>query len=51
MRAINDHAEKAGPREVRIQAVYEASDQDFQAEVADYRQSVALIAPVPDSLA
>ena len=44
LKAINDTADNAGSREEKIQAVYEAIDKAFQAEFADYRQSVAIMA-------
>ena len=51
LRAINDTGENAGSREEKIQAVYEAIDQAFQAEFADYRQSVAIMATVLERIA
>ena len=51
LRAINDTAENAGSREEKIQAVYEAIDHAFQAEFADYRQSVAIMATVLERIA
>ncbi|MBU2955083.1 hypothetical protein [Marinobacter sp. F3R08] len=51
LKAINDTAENAGSREQKIQAVYEAIDQAFQAEFADYRQSVAIMATVLERIA
>ena len=51
LKAINDTAENAGSREQKIQAVYEAIDQAFQAEFSDYRQSVAIMATVLERIA
>ncbi len=51
LKAINDSAENAGTREEKIQAVYEAIDAAFQAEFADYRQSVAIMATVLERIA
>jgi len=51
LKAINDTAESAGTREEKIQAVYEAIDAAFQAEFADYRQSVAIMATVLERIA
>ena len=46
LKAINDTAADSGSREDKIQAVYQAIDKAFQAEFADYRQSVAIMATV-----
>ncbi len=43
LKAINDTAADSGSREDKIQAVYQAIDKAFQAEFADYRQSVAIM--------
>ncbi|MBW7472402.1 hypothetical protein QQF73_15055 [Marinobacter sp. M216] len=51
LKAINDTAEASGSREEKIQAVYEAIDSAFQAEFADYRQSVAIMATVLERIA
>ena len=51
LKAINDTAETSGSREEKIQAVYEAIDSAFQAEFADYRQSVAIMATVLERIA
>ncbi|MDO6443601.1 MULTISPECIES: hypothetical protein [unclassified Marinobacter] len=51
LKAINDTAENSGDREQKIQAVYEAIDTAFQAEFADYRQSVAIMATVLERIA
>ena len=51
LRAINDTADNTGSREQKIQAVYEAIDQAFQEEFADYRQSVAIMATVLERIA
>ncbi len=51
LKAINDTAENAGSREEKIQAVYQAIDSAFQAEFAEYRQSVAIMAGVLERIA
>ena len=51
LKAINDTAEDAGSREEKIQAVYQAIDSAFQAEFADYRQSVAIMSTVLERIA
>lgn len=51
LKAINDTAENADSREEKIQAVYQAIDTAFQAEFADYRQSVAIMASVLERIA
>lgn len=51
LKAINDTATDNGSREQKIQAVYQAIDTAFQAEFADYRQSVAIMASVLDRIA
>lgn len=51
LKAINDTAADAATREQKIQAVYEAIDHAFQAEFADYRQSVAVMGTVLERIA
>lgn len=51
LKAINDTASDNGSREEKIQAVYQAIDQAFQAEFAQYRQSVAIMATVLERIA
>lgn len=51
LKAINDTAAKAGSREEKIQAVYQAIDDAFQAEFADYRQSIAVMGTVLERIA
>ena len=51
LKAINDTAADAGTREQKIQAVYQAIDHAFQAEFADYRQSVAVMGTVLERIA
>lgn len=51
LKAINDTAEDAGTREQKIQAVYQAIDHAFQAELADYRESVAVMGTVLERIA
>ncbi|QSP94303.1 hypothetical protein LPB19_14110 [Marinobacter salinisoli] len=51
LKAINDTAENAGDREQKIQAVYQAIDAAFQAEFAEYRQSVAIMGTVLERIA
>ncbi|MDV2080024.1 hypothetical protein [Marinobacter xestospongiae] len=46
LKAINDTAAGDSSREQKIQAVYQAIDDAFQAEFAEYRQSVAVMASV-----
>lgn len=51
LKAINDTASDNGSREEKIQAVYQAIDQAFQAEFTQYRQSVAIMATVLERIA
>lgn len=51
LKAINDTAENASSREQKIQAVYQAIDTAFQAEFAEYRQSIAIMASVLERIA
>lgn len=51
LKAINDTARDAGTRDQKIEAVYRAIDEAFQAEFADYRQSVAVMATVLERIA
>lgn len=51
LRAINDASADNGSREQKIQAVYEAIDEAFQAEFEDYQQSVAVMASVLERIA
>lgn len=51
LKAINDTADNAGSREQKIQAVYEAIDEAFQAEFSDYRQCVEIMATVLERIA
>lgn len=51
LKAINDTTADAGSREEKVQAVYQAIDDAFQAEFADYRQSVAVMGTVLERIA
>lgn len=51
LRAINDTTAHQGSREEKIQAVYQAIDDAFQQEFADYRQSTAVMASVLERIA
>lgn len=51
LRAINDTAAEKGTREEKIQAVYEAIDEAFQQEFADYHQATAVMASVLERIA
>lgn len=51
LKAINDTAADAGTREDKIQAVYQAIDKAFKAELADQRQAVAVMASVLERIA
>ncbi|WP_372965549.1 hypothetical protein [Marinobacter sp.] len=51
LKAINDTAANSGSREEKIQAVYQAIDEAFQKEFADYRQSIAIMATVLERIA
>jgi len=51
LKAINDTAENTDSREQKIEAVYQAIDHAFQAELAEYRQSVAIMATVLERIA
>jgi len=46
LQAINQSATEDSTRAEKIQAVYEAIDDAFQAELAEYRQSVAIMSTV-----
>ena len=46
LKAINDTASENGSREEKIQAVYQAIDDAFRAEFADYHQAVAVMQSV-----
>jgi len=51
LRAINESADSPASREEKIQAVYDAIDEAFQAQLADYRQSAAIMASVLERIA
>lgn len=51
LKAINDTASAQGSREEKIQAVYQAIDDAFQAEFSEYRQSVAVMSTVLERIA
>ena len=51
LRAINDTATDSGSREDKIQAVYQAIDDAFQAEFAEQRQAIAVMASVLERIA
>ncbi|SFR78489.1 hypothetical protein SAMN05216203_3033 [Marinobacter daqiaonensis] len=51
LRAINDTASDSGSREEKIQAVYGAIDEAFQAEFAEQRQAMAVMASVLERIA
>lgn len=51
LKAINDTAADQGSREEKIQAVYQAIDDAFQQEFADYRQTTAVMASVLERIA
>ena len=51
LKAINDTTAKAGDREQKIQAVYDAIDTAFQAEFKSQRQAVAVMATVLERIA
>lgn len=54
LKAINDTAADAGSREEKIQAVYEAIDTAFKAELSElseYRQTVAVMGSVLERIA
>lgn len=51
LRAINDTATDSGSREEKIQAVYQAIDDAFQAEFAEQRQALAVMASVLERIA
>ncbi|MGM0570380.1 MAG: hypothetical protein ACQET2_06625 [Pseudomonadota bacterium] len=51
LRAINDTATESGSRDDKIQAVYQAIDDAFQAEFAEQRQAVAVMASVLERIA
>lgn len=51
LRAINDTATGPTSREEKIQAVYQAIDDAFQAEFAEQRQAMAVMASVLERIA
>lgn len=51
LKAINDTAKDSGDRDQKIQAVYQAIDDAFQAEFADYSQSLAIMTTVLERIA
>jgi len=51
LRAINDTATDSGSREEKIQAVYQAIDDAFQAEFARQREAIAVMASVLERIA
>lgn len=51
LQAINVSADSPATREEKIQAVYDAIDEAFQAQLADYRQSAAIMASVLERIA
>ncbi|MFW5825394.1 MAG: hypothetical protein ACOCVV_10565 [Marinobacter sp.] len=51
LKAINDTATDSGSREAKIQAVYQAIDDAFQAEFAEQRQALAVMASVLERIA
>lgn len=51
LKAINDTATDSGSREEKIQAVYQAIDNAFQAEFAEQRQALAVMASVLERIA
>lgn len=51
LKAINDTASDNGTREEKIQAVYQAIDDAFQQEFADYQQATAVMASVLERIA
>jgi maltose-binding protein MalE len=51
LKAINETASDNGTREEKIQAVYQAIDDAFKQEFADYRQSTAVMASVLEKIA
>lgn len=51
LRAINDTATDSGSREEKIQAVYQAIDDAFQAEFAEQRQAINIMASVLERIA
>lgn len=51
LKAINDTATDSGSREDKIQAVYQAIDDAFQAEFAEQRQAMAVMATVLERIA
>ncbi len=51
LKAINDTATGPSSREEKIQAVYQAIDDAFQAELSEQRQAVAVMASVLERIA
>ncbi len=51
LKAINDTASNNGSREEKIEAVYQAIDDAFQAEFSEHQQSIAIMATVLERIA
>ncbi|MEQ5837564.1 hypothetical protein [Marinobacter sp. NFXS9] len=51
LKAINDSGTGGESREEKIQKVYDAIDDAFQAEFSDYRQSLAVMGSVLERIA
>lgn len=51
LRAINDTSLDQGSREQKIQAVYDAIDTAFQAEMAEQHQTIAVLTSVLERIA
>lgn len=51
LKAINDTAQDNGSREEKIEAVYQAIDDAFQAEFSEHQQSIAIMATVLERIA
>ncbi|WP_165854925.1 hypothetical protein [Marinobacter sp. JSM 1782161] len=51
LRAINDAGTSSDDREQKIQQVYQAIDEAFQAELTEYQQSLAVMGSVLERIA
>jgi lipoate-protein ligase A len=51
LKAINDTAQDNGTREEKIEAVYQAIDDAFQAEFSEHQQSISIMATVLERIA
>lgn len=51
LKAINQSGSASEPQEAKVQRVYDAIDEAFQAEFLDYRESLAVMTSVMERIA